>query len=335
MSRPLRLEYPGAFYHITSRGNAQADIFLCDNDRDIFVRLLRDEIDQQGWICYAWCLMNNHYHFLIETPEANLSRGMQRLNGRYTQGFNRRHGRVGHVFQGRYKAILVEKEVHLLELCRYIVLNPVRAGMVNEVSQWEWSSYQQTSSMGGGQQWVATDQVLGLFSDQAEVGMEMYRQFVADGVADRPWKKLRGQIFLGNEDFLSRNQAMLSRKASNASISLAQLHPTRPTSMQVLKDLAKAYSLEPQQVLDRRVNRDAYRLGVFLLRRVCNMSLKEVADLASISPARVSQIQLETGYDQLPDSLSNYNPDPASARTYIAEAVDSSGLLKKHASPIR
>jgi len=90
---------------------------------------LKDEVQQQGWICYAWCLMNNHYHFMIETPEGNLARGMQRLNGRYTQHFNRRHQRVGHVFQGRYKAILVEKESYLLELCRYVVLNSVRAGV--------------------------------------------------------------------------------------------------------------------------------------------------------------------------------------------------------------
>ena len=149
MSRPLRLEFPGALYHVTARGNARADIFLDDEDRDRFLLLLKDEIIQQGWRCYAWCLMDNHYHFLIETPEANLSRGMQRLNGRYTQSFNRIHQRVGHIFQGRYKAILVEKESHLLELCRYIVLNPVRAGMVDDVSQWQWSSYHDTLEKSG------------------------------------------------------------------------------------------------------------------------------------------------------------------------------------------
>jgi len=306
MSRPLRLEYPGALYHITSRGNAQTDIFLCDDDREIFLRLLRDEVEQQGWFCYAWCLMDNHYHFLIETPEANLSRGMQRLNGRYTQGFNRRHGRVGHVFQGRYKAILVEKETHLLELCRYIVLNPVRAGMVKEVSQWEWSSYQHMSSASGDRQWLATGHLLGLFSVQADVALEQYRRFVADGAAAKPWRELRGQVFLGSEDFLSRNEAMLSEEMLDASIPLTQRHPARPTSMQVLEDVAKEYALEPEQVLDRRVHRDAYRTAVFLLRRACNMSLKEVANLAGISPARVSQIQSNTVHDKLPDGLKNY-----------------------------
>jgi len=306
MSRPLRLEYPGALYHVTSRGNAQADIFLGDDDREIFVRLLRDEIGQQGWICYAWCLMDNHYHFLIETPEANLARGMQRLNGRYTQGFNRRHGRVGHVFQGRYKAILVEKEAHLLELCRYIVLNPVRAGMVKEISQWKWSSYQQISAMKKDEQWMATDALLKLFSAQADAALEQYQHFVADGVDDRPWNDLRGQVFLGSEDFLARHETMLSEEKLDASIPLTQRHPARPTSIQVLQDVAREFSLKAEQVLDRRVNREAYRVGVFLLRRACNMSLKEVASLAGISPARVSQIQSESEHNQLPAGLKNY-----------------------------
>ncbi len=116
MSRPLRLEYPGALYHVTSRGNAREAIYLCDEDREEFLQLWADEVKQQGWICYAYCLMDNHYHLLFETPEGNLSRGMQRFNGRYTQFFNHSHHRVGHVFQGRYKAILVEKEAHLQEL---------------------------------------------------------------------------------------------------------------------------------------------------------------------------------------------------------------------------
>ena len=126
MTRPLRLEYAGALYHLTARGNAQAAIYLEDSDRHLFLELLGKEVKQQRWVCYAYCLMDNHYHLLIETPEANLVSGMRRLNGVYTQAFNRRHQRVGHVFQGRYKSILVDKDSYLQELCRYIVLNPVR-----------------------------------------------------------------------------------------------------------------------------------------------------------------------------------------------------------------
>jgi len=306
MSRPLRLEYPGAVYHVTSRGNAQADIFLCDDDRETFVRLLREEIEQQRWLCYAWCLMDNHYHFLIETPEANLSRGMQRLNGRYTQRFNRRHSRVGHVFQGRYKAILIEKDAHLLELCRYVVLNPVRARMVEDVSQWRWSSYQQTISANSDVGLIVVENVLGLFSAQRDTAVQRYLQFVADGVTARPWDGLRGQVFLGSDDFLSKNEAMLSEKEFDVSIPLTQRHPARPTATQILEDVAREFSIKSEQVLNRHANRNAYRTGVILLRRVCNLSLKEVAKMASISPARVSQIQSETNDDQLSDLLKNY-----------------------------
>ena len=132
MARPLRLEFPGALYHITSRGNARQEIFLSDDDRTSFLNLLGREVKQQRWNCYAYCLMSNHYHIVIETPEGNLVLGMRRLNGAYSQEFNRRHGRVGHLFQGRYKSIIVDRESYLLELCRYVVLNPVRAGIVEQ-----------------------------------------------------------------------------------------------------------------------------------------------------------------------------------------------------------
>jgi putative transposase len=130
MARPLRLEFPHAVYHLTGRGNARQRIVVDDEDRRRFLTTLAHVIDRYGWLCHAYCLMDNHYHLLIETPRPTLSRGMRQLNGVYTQAFNRWHHRVGHLFQGRFKAILVEKETHLLELCRYVVLNPVRAKLV-------------------------------------------------------------------------------------------------------------------------------------------------------------------------------------------------------------
>lgn len=141
MSRSLRISYAGALYHITSRGDGREKIYLSDNDREIFLSILNDVYNKFNWQFHAYCLMSNHYHLLVETPRANLSKGMQYLNGVYTQRFNRIHNRVGHVFQGRFKSILVEKESYLLELARYIVLNPVRAKMVSSVVDWPWSSY--------------------------------------------------------------------------------------------------------------------------------------------------------------------------------------------------
>ncbi len=129
MSRPLRLELSGGLYHVTSRGDGREDIYLTDADRKVWLVVFANVCARFNWACHAWCQMSNHYHILIETPEANLAQGMRQLNGVYTQRFNRGHSRVGHVFRGRYKAILVERDSYLLELARYVVLNPLRAGM--------------------------------------------------------------------------------------------------------------------------------------------------------------------------------------------------------------
>ena len=147
MSRPLRLEFGGALYHLTARGDRQEPIFEDDFDRLLFLDLLAKEVLQQGWVMFAFCLMPNHYHLLLETPEPNLVQGMRRLNGVYTQAFNRRYRRVGHVLQGRYKSILVDKDVYFPEMCRYVVLNPVRVGMVISIEDWHWSSYPPTAGM--------------------------------------------------------------------------------------------------------------------------------------------------------------------------------------------
>ena len=141
MARPLRFEFPGALYHVTSRGNACQRVFHHDEGREMFLAILAWVVARFRWRCHAYCLMDNHIHLLIDTPQPNLSRGMRQLNGVYTQRFNRRHRRVGHLFQGRYKSILVEKEGYLLELARYIILNPVRVKMVKTLERYPWSSY--------------------------------------------------------------------------------------------------------------------------------------------------------------------------------------------------
>src|SRR5262245_9552496 len=165
MTRPLRLEFPGACYHVTARGDRQESIFEDKSDYLTFIDFLAKEVTQQAWVLYAFCLMDNHYHLLLETPEPNLVTGMRRLNGVYTQAFNRRHGRAGHVLQGRYKSILVDKDSYLLELCRYVVLNPVRAKMVTSVDRWRWSSYLATVGKMPCPDWLAAGQVLSLFGE--------------------------------------------------------------------------------------------------------------------------------------------------------------------------
>ena len=163
MARPLRLEFPGAIYHLTGRGNARQKVFFTDADRELFPSTLTGVVTRYHWICRAYCLMANHYHLLVETPKANLSIGMRQLNGIYTQSFNRRHNRVGHLFQGRFKAILVERDSHLLELCRYIVLNPARVKRSAKASTWKWSSYRATAGLASVPEFLHTDWILEQF----------------------------------------------------------------------------------------------------------------------------------------------------------------------------
>ncbi len=301
MARPLRVEFPGALYHLTARGNARQVIFEDDADRRRFLRLLGREVEQQGWRCYAYCLMDNHYHLVIETPEANLVAGMRRLNGAYTQGFNRRHRRVGHLFQGRYKSIVVERDAYLKELCRYVVLNPVRAGLVEAVHQWRWSSYTETARAIHRPAWLHVEEVWSLFGGDEKQARATYRRFVRQGTkSPSPWQEIRGQVWLGGKAFLVRMEE-LAKGLPMDGISRAQRRPTRPTPEEVLDTVAKSYGLAPSAVLDRS-HQPAFRAAVYLLRRVCNLPLKGVATRAGVSTPRISQIQRQVE-QQPPDRV--------------------------------
>jgi REP element-mobilizing transposase RayT len=228
MARPLRIEYAGALYHITARGDGRDCIYLDDRDRAAFLDVLAEVIERHNWLCHAYCLMGNHYHLLIETPEANLSRGMRDLNGVYTQGFNRRHGRVGHVFQGRFKGILVDRDSYLLELSRYIVLNPVRAAMVHRAQDWPWSSYRATAGLRDRPGWLTVDWILSAFAPRRSLAIEQYRAFVAAGKGQpAPWEHLKNQIYLGSEAFVERMQSLIEPDRDLSEIPRSQRRPIR------------------------------------------------------------------------------------------------------------
>ncbi|MDQ6997522.1 MAG: transposase [Mariprofundus sp.] len=232
MVRPLRIEYEGALYHVTSRGNHKSDIFADDEDRHIFLRILSNTIIDKGWICYGYCLMSNHYHLIIETPHANLSKGMRQLNGIYTQTSNRRHDRIGHLFQGRYKAILVDADAYLLELSRYVALNPVRAGMVSEASQWLWSSYRAMAGLDQTPSLLTSEPVLSYFSEQNTTPQQQYAKFVAEGESKKSvWSELRQQIFLGREAFVLDAHHKTSGSSYDSNIpKIQQLPPAKSLS---------------------------------------------------------------------------------------------------------
>lgn len=167
-------------------------MYVTNEDRNVFLSLLKETHEKYHWIFHSYCLMDNHYHLLIETPLGNLSIGMRHLNGIYTQRFNRLHKRVGHVFQGRYKSILVDKESYLLELSRYIVLNPVRAGMIENAEDWEWSSYRVMLGRIASPSWLNRKWLLSLFGNTKEHSAQKYQLFVSEGMQHGSiWKKSR------------------------------------------------------------------------------------------------------------------------------------------------
>ena len=181
MPRPLRLQLAGGIFHITCRGNRRERIFLDTRDYLRFLAILGDVVARFGWDCHTYCLMPNHAHLLIETPRENLSEGMQRLNSLYAQYFNRRYDLIGHLFQGRFYSELVQRDAHLLEAIRYIVLNPVRAGLCTHAGQWRWSNYRAVVGAVPPPRFLRPDFVLSLFTDPVRSSRVAFAAFVDDG----------------------------------------------------------------------------------------------------------------------------------------------------------
>lgn len=271
MARPLRIELAGGLYHITSRGDRREDIYFGEADRLAWLDIFSQVCSRFNWVCHAWCQMTNHYHLVVETAEGNLAQGMRQLNGVYTQTINRSHRRVGHVFQGRYKAILVEKDRYLLELARYVVLNPVRAGMVRKAGAWPWSSYAAMIGSEAAPSWLQTDWILGQFSPQRGRAIKKYIDFVREGAGlPSPWDQLSGQIFLGSEGFLKRMQK-LADKAAIGEIPRAQRRP-----------LAKPLTHYRDKIADaKRAMTAAYATGDY--------TMQEIADCFDVHYATVSR----------------------------------------------
>ena len=242
MARPLRIEYPGALYHLTSRGNAQEDIFREDADREAFLAVLAAVVERFGWRLYAYCLIDNHYALLAETPKANLSKGMRQLNGVYTQRFNRRHGRVGPVFQGRFKAIVVDKQAYLLELSRYVVLNPVRARRVRNPARYRWSSYRASAGLENVPAFLDAPTLLAHFAHSLPAARRRYVAFVEAGIrTPSPWESLQGQVLLGEPAFLRKVAPRLKSKALAKEIPQAQRHAVRPSLKRAFGQIRPAH----------------------------------------------------------------------------------------------
>jgi len=280
MARPLRIEYPGAFYHVTSRGNEQKDIFKSRKDREKFLNYLESSTERYGAVIHAFCLMNNHYHILLETPTGNLSQIMRHLNGAYTTYFNVKRKRAGHLFQGRYKAILVEADSYGLELSRYIHLNPLRAGSVNRPEEYEWSSYRHYIGLAKAPSWLKTGFVLDVFGGK-DVERK-YREFVNEGMKEESESPLMGVIastILGSPEFVRvKSQEHLGEKEADRNMPALRIL-TRPTVDEIINTVEKVIGKDDP--LSRKVS-------IYFCHRYSGARLKEIGERFGMSDAAIT-----------------------------------------------
>jgi len=282
VGRPLRIEYPGSLYHITSRGNEKKDIFLDNNDRIKFLDILEDYHDRHGILIHSYVLMDNHYHLILETPKGNLLKVMHGINSGYTGYFNRRHGRVGHLFQGRYKGILVDKDAYLLELSRYVHLNPMKAKIVDNPELYEWSSYPAYIGKKKEKRWMEYSWVLSKFGKDKSASRRNYRKYIEEaleGKIETPMKDLYAQVILGGEEFRESVRKMLKgRKISDEIIEKKRLTDKRAPE-EIVKDVAKGFGINEGEVLSGDNKREGRKVAIYLIQRYSGLSNSEIGKI--------------------------------------------------------
>jgi len=285
MGRPLRIQYPGAWYHVTSRGNEKRSIFKSNKDREKFLSYLNTAHERYGAIIHVYCLMTNHYHLLLETPRSNLSQILHHINGAYTNYFNAKWHRSGHLFQGRYMAIVIEKDSYCEELSRYIHLNPVRAGIVDEPLNYPWTSYPYYIGIKNKPSWLKTDNVLGYFDKNLIVAQKLYRRFVEQVLGkemDSPLKDVFASTFLGSQEFIEYSKEKWIG-FQNADI----------RNIPTLRALQEVPSLEKiENIVQKTVgteDRLCKKFGLFVSRQYSGYSLKQIGAYYGMKESAVSQ----------------------------------------------
>jgi putative transposase len=290
MGRPLRIGYLNAFYHITARGNDRQKIFRSNKDRERFLGYLESASERYKAVIHTYCLMDNHYHILLQTPEGNLSQIMHHINGAYTNYFNTKRKRSGHLFQGRYKALLVAIDEYAQELSRYIHLNPVRAGMVGKPEEYNWSSYKDYIGLNKSPDWLNTGFVLNLFARKVTVARTEYRRFVEsmiDMEYESPLKEVFASTILGSRDFINeiREKHLDSKRSDRDLPDLKHFHE-RPGIEEINKKAAMI--LKEDAALLKR-------LQLYLCHRYSGKRLKEIGDYFGIGVSGVSQASRRVG----------------------------------------
>jgi putative transposase len=295
MTRPLRIDLPGGLYHVTSRGWERRSIFASDSDREDWLRLLGRVATRSNWNVFSWVLMQNHYHLLVQTPDANLSPGMHDLNSGYASLFNRRHGRCGALFQGRFKAILVERESHASEASRYIHLNPVRAGVVRLPEHYRWSSYpcfRFARFAKTAPSWLDWKTVLAEYSHDHRKARRAYRNFVESGIRSSlpsPTEAAIGGLFLGTASWVEDQRQALAKGPRAPEVPQLRQLKWRPNKEDVLKAILDHFEVDRAALGKARQHRnDARTAAVYLLRRLTDTKVTQLAeDFGGVSSAAI------------------------------------------------
>jgi putative transposase len=345
MARQPRVEFEGALHHVMSRGNDGILIFRDDADRELFLRLLAEEIERSRWVLHDYSLMGNHYHLSIFTPECTLSTGMQRLLTRYAQRFNRRHGRRGHLFQERFKNVLVERESHGLVLTRYIALNPVRAGLCIRPEDWRWSSYAARAGFAPVPSWLTVDTILEQFGPTRAAQQQAYREFVLAGVrlndAAIVESPLAG-LFLGTAQWIDDVQRVLDGFERSEEHPRAQVHPGRPDVDDVLEAVASTFDMTPQAICESRGSLEqrlaayfAFEEALAPLRRIGRkLGVTSAGHVSNLVARCRAELRSDPGLRELADACrSRMRRQP---RPFLMfREVDSATARQSHRAPSR
>jgi REP element-mobilizing transposase RayT len=332
MARPLRIEIENGLYHVTSRGWQRRAIVRDEADRQSWWELLDRVAVHCGWRVFAWVLMTNHWHLFLRTPQPNLSAGMHDLNSGYATRFNRRHKRVGSLYQGRFKAILVEGQTHAAALSRYVHRNPVRAGIVARPQDYAWSSYRDYLSSKRRPEWLDCQTVLAEIGRDPRSALRAYRRFVEKGAGEpSPLKSVVGGMLLGRSAWIDRMRKQLAQQPPRREVPAQHLLAWRPSVEMILELVSQTYEVEPSAVVEkRRHGNDARLAALCLCRRLTDERVSDLtARFGGVSAAAITKAVARGENRRATDRRWKRLLDKLEARLRISEAPVGSGRLEK------
>ena len=294
MARPLRIDIEDGLYHVTSRGWERRHVVRDDRDRQRWFELLERVATRCQWRVFAWALLGNHFHLYLRTVQPNLSAGMHDLNSGYASFFNRRHRRCGALFQGRFKAVLVEDESHALELTRYVHLNAVRAKMVERPEEYGWSSYQDYLGLRKAPAWLDWETVIGELGKDRRRGRAAYRRFVEAGMCEAsqsPLEAAVGGMFLGSAEWVTQWQRRLADEPTREGVPAQRQLAWRPSLDEIAAMVSEAFDIEQSELLAiRRRGNEARSAAIYLARLVTDEAVGAIGEyFGGVSTAAISK----------------------------------------------